>query len=134
MMGRCRRGSMIEPLELRMLLSSVGDAYVPPVDPRITLDLSPGWKFLLGNPTGAQNVGFNDSSWTTVNLPHSWNTLDGQDGGSNYFRGVGWYRQTLTVPSSFSGKSITLEFAGSSLVTDVYVDGTFVTEHRGAFG
>ena len=54
MTGRRRSGSMIEPLELRRLLSAVGGAYVPPGDPRISLDLSPGWKFLLGNPTGAE--------------------------------------------------------------------------------
>ena len=67
-------------------------------------------------------------------MPHSWNTQDGQDGGSNYYRGVGWYRKTLTVPATFVGKSITLEFGGSSLVSDLYVDGTFVVEHRRAFG
>ena len=125
---------VIEPLESRRLLSGVGDVYVAPADPRITMDLSPTWKFLRSDAAGAQNVSFDDSSWSTINLPHSWNTLDGQDGGSNYYRGIGWYRKTLSVPATFSGKSITLEFGGSSLVTDLYVDGTFVVEHRGAFG
>ena len=60
--------------------------------------------------------------------------MHGQDGGSNYYRGIAWYRKTLTVPGSFTGKSITLQFAGSSLVSDLYVDGTFIVEHRGAFG
>src|SRR5438874_4351299 len=124
----------IERLELRTLLSGVGDAYVPPVDLRISLDLSPSWKFLRSDAAGAQNVAFNDSSWSTVDVPHSWNTLDGQDGGSNYYRGIGWYRKTLTVPGSFAGKSIKLQFGGSSLVTDLYIDGAFVVEHPGSFG
>src|SRR5262245_13594874 len=86
--------AFMEGLEPRCLL-----AYTPPVDPRVDVSLDSTWKFFKGDPAGAQNVGFNDSSWGTVNLPHTWNNLDGQDGGDNYYRGTGWYRDQLAIPS-----------------------------------
>ena len=36
-----------------------------------------------------------DSTWESVNLPHSWNAVDGQDGGNDYFRGTALYAQEL---------------------------------------
>ena len=32
-----------------------------------------------------------DETWETVDLPHSWNAVDGQDGGNDYYRGTAWY-------------------------------------------
>lgn len=123
----------IETLENRQLLAGVGEAYAAPVDPRLSIDLSKGWKFIRQNVTGAQATSFNDTSWSSVNVPHTWNNLDAQDGGSNYYRGVGWYRRKVTVPSMFSGKSILLKFDGASMVTNLYVDGATVGSHSGGF-
>ncbi|HEY7089555.1 MAG TPA: hypothetical protein VH518_15770 [Tepidisphaeraceae bacterium] len=50
-------------------------------------------------------------------------TADGQDGGSNYYRGIGWHRKTVY-----------LQFQGSTLVTNVYVDGTAIGEPAGRLG
>jgi beta-galactosidase len=127
----------IECLEPRQLLTGaggVGSVYTPPADPRASFDLSPSWKFLRSDATGAANPGFDDSSWSNVSIPHSWNTLDGQDGGSNYYRGIGWYRKSIDVPAAFAGDTIYIQFQGSSLVTDLYIDGNLIGEHRGAFG
>ena len=71
-----------------------------------------------------------------MTLPHTWNALDGEDGGSNYYRGVGWYRQHLTVPADFTGGSrrqAFLQFDGANIVTDVYLNGTHLGQHRGGF-
>src|SRR5205823_3860559 len=87
-----QRHCRIEPLEPRCLLSGVGSVYAPPADPRVLVDLSPSWRFLRSDAAGAASSGFDDSAWSIVDIPHSWNTLDGQDGGSNYYRGIGWYR------------------------------------------
>ena len=32
-----------------------------------------------------------------VNLPHTWNATDGQDGGNDYFRGSCLYKKTLAL-------------------------------------
>ena len=82
--------------------------------------------------------GFDDSAapWSDVTLPHTWNALDGEDGGSNYYRGVGWYRRHLIAPADFAaggGRQAFLQFDGANIVTDVYLNGTHLGQHRGGF-
>ena len=83
--------------------------------------------------SGASATAFNDSSWASVNLPHTWNATDGQDGGNNYYRGIGWYRRHYTLPASAAGKRVFLQFDGANIVAVVYVNGTMVGTHRGGF-
>jgi len=70
---------------------------------------------------------------TRVTVPHTWNAQDGQDGGGNYYRGIGWYRRHLTLDSSLSGKELFIKFDAASIVADLYINGTSVGEHQGAF-
>jgi beta-galactosidase len=109
----------VEQLEERQLLS------------RSILSLDNSWQFIRQDVTGAETVSYNDSAWSTVSLPHTWNNLDGQDGGSNYYRGIGWYRKHYTVPANLSGQELFIKFDGANLITDFYVNGAFVGEHVG---
>src|SRR4051794_7064004 len=54
----------------------------PSASARTTIDLSSHWNFHLGDVPGAQAPAFDDRSWQTVDLPHTWNALDAQDGGT----------------------------------------------------
>ena len=107
-------------------------SYQPPAAGRVDTKLDDAWRFLRANAMGAEAPGFDDSAapWTDVTLPHTWNALDGEDGGSNYYRGVGWYRRHLTAPA---GRQAFLQFDGSNIVTDVYLNGTHLGQHRGGF-
>lgn len=125
--------AVIEQLDFRRLLAGVGSSYQAPADPRATLDLVAGWRFLKGDAAGIYAANYNDSNLPQVNLPHTWNAQDGQDGGKNYYRGVGWYRRSFTVPASFKGDSIRLRFDGASIATTVYLDGKQIGAHNGAF-
>lgn len=109
--------------------------YQPPASPRQDLLLNDGWRFKRSSSGGEQSVGHNDSgaAWSTVNVPHTWNSRDGQDGGDNYYRGATWYRKRFTVPASYSGRQLFLQFAGVNKVADVYVNGTLVGRHEGGF-
>ena len=120
-----------DSLEPRRLLSSA--VFVPPADPRLSVDLDPGWRFVRSNPSGASGKSFNDSSWSKVSLPHTWNNLDGQDGGNNYYRGTGWYRKHITPSSSMKNKRIVVRFDGANMNTDLYVNGTLVGSHKGGY-
>src|SRR3954463_16238333 len=104
-----------------------------PAYPRINVDLDPGWRFIKSNPTGASAKTFDDSKWSSVSLPHTWNAFDGQDGGSNYYRGSGWYRKHLNPPTSMKGKRVFVRFDGVNIDTDVYLNGTFVGGHKGGY-
>jgi beta-galactosidase len=120
-------------LLFNLAMAQAAQPYTPPANSRVHVNLNPGWRFIRQNVSGAQNTSFDDSSWSAINLPHTWNNLDGEDGGSDYYRGIGWYRTHYTVDSSYTGRRLFLKFDGAFLVTDVYVNGTLLGEHQGGF-
>jgi beta-galactosidase len=103
-------------------------------EPRSVVDLNGNWKFVRADRLGAAASTFDDSSWEAVSLPHTWNNLDGEDGGDNYYRGAGWYRRHLSLDADTAGKSLFLKFDGASIVTDVFVNGKPAGRHEGMFG
>lgn len=67
-----------------------------------------------------------------VDLPHSWNAVDGQDGGDDYWRGTCIYRKTLHDLAT-SGKRQFLEFQGVSSEAEVLIDGAVIGVHKGGY-
>jgi beta-galactosidase len=106
---------------------------VTQASPRLNLSLDQGWLFHAGEANGAADVAEPGPGWTSQNLPHTWNALDGQDGGDNYRRGAGWYRLHLRPDASLAGRCLFLQFDGAFLKTDVYVNGKPVGSHTGGF-
>ncbi len=101
--------------------------------PRLVESLNAGWRFVKGDREGAALPAFDDREWEHVDLPHTWNAQDGQDGGNDYYRGPGWYRRTLHVPRALRGRRVFLRFGAANTVADVYVNGAHVGQHRGGF-
>ncbi len=66
-----------------------------------------------------------------VALPHTWNALDGQDGGNDYWRGVGIYE--LDLPDPAPGTRQYIEFQGANHVATVYCNGRELGIHKGGF-
>ncbi len=92
--------------------------YQPPTSMRATYNFNPGWKFIFGDVTGADQPGFDDSEWASVSLPHTWNETDtyrtyishgGGDVGEKMM-GIGWYRKHFKLPASAEGRKIFIEF------------------------
>lgn len=81
----------------------------------------------------AYNVEYDDSSWEPVNLPHTWNAYDTTDAGPGYWRGIGWYRKHFDLDRSFSGKRIFLEFEGANSVSEFWLNGQRIGEHKGGY-
>ena len=69
----------------------------------------------------------------TVNIPHSWNAIDGQDGGNDYFRGTCRYQKTLTRADLPEGERLYLEIRGANSSADVTVNGTHKAHHDGGY-
>jgi beta-galactosidase len=111
----------------------VAQPYRPPASHRVEVNLDSGWRFIRQDVAGAQTDGFDDSTWSLAALPHTWNNLDGQDGGNNYYRGIGWYRAHYLMDGSLTNRHFFLKFDGAFLVTDVYLNGTYLGEHQGGF-
>src|SRR5439155_6754760 len=122
-------------LAVLVMLSGGFTASAQPValSGRQVADLDSGWRFLRSDSPGAENPGFDDSGWPVVNLPHTWNALDGEDGGGDYYRGDGWYRRTLWLPPGSQGRRSWLEFDGANTVTDVWVNGRHLGTHSGGY-
>jgi glycosyl hydrolase family 2 len=103
----------------------------PGAHPRQIINFDPGWKFLIGDHPGAQAVGYDDSQWQWITLPHSFSTP--YWGEPTFYAGYGWYRKQFTVPVSWAGKRIFLEFDGAFQDAVVYVNGIQIGEHKGGF-
>lgn len=74
-----------------------------------------------------------DGTENQVNLPHTWNAIDGQDGGNDYYRGACSYRKTFSKPV-FSGEEVVyLEFAGVNASADVKLNGNDISYHDGGY-
>ena len=54
--------------------------------------------------------------------------------GKNYLRGPGWYRRELDLGKPVDGRRYFLKFDAAGSVADVYLNGSLLGEHRGAFG
>ncbi|MBQ9115618.1 MAG: glycoside hydrolase family 2 protein, partial [Clostridia bacterium] len=71
--------------------------------------------------------------WCWVNLPHTWNAIDGQDGGNDYYRGVCYYAKTLDKLDLPEAERYYLELKGANSSADVYVNGEHLAHHDGGY-
>ena len=71
--------------------------------------------------------------WNWVNLPHSWNSLDGNDGGNDYYRGTCYYAKALDKMDLPEADQYYLEIQGANSSADVYVNGKHLAHHDGGY-
>ncbi|WP_426349754.1 glycoside hydrolase family 2 protein [Alloiococcus sp. CFN-8] len=71
--------------------------------------------------------------WYWVNLPHSWNNIDGQDGGSDYFRGTAYYAKEIEKVELPEGAQYFLEIQGANSSADLYLNGKKLAHHDGGY-
>ncbi|MBR3816471.1 MAG: glycoside hydrolase family 2 protein [Clostridia bacterium] len=74
-----------------------------------------------------------DTDPVTVDLPHSWNAVDGQDGGADYFRGTCRYTKTLNKAELPESDCYYLEIRGANSSADVFVGGEKLAHHDGGY-
>jgi len=102
-------------------------------DNRETIEFNESWKFFKGDPADAHLMDYPDTSWETIQLPHTWNNIDGQDGGGDYYRGIGWYRKNRTFIAVDSTKKIYIRFGSVNLQSTLYVNGILIGVHTGGY-
>lgn len=82
-----------------------------------------GWEF-----TGP------DGTTTTVDLPHTWNARDGQDGGNDYWRGTCIYRTHFAAPQfNTASHQVWIQFDGVNASAHVALNGSPVCNHDGGY-
>jgi len=98
---------------------------------RHIVNINREWTFQLGDISGAESPMFNDSSWTTAHLPHSFSMP--YFAADRFYVGYGWYRKHIDMPKTWSGKRINLEFDGVFQVAEIFINGRRIGEHRGGY-
>lgn len=71
--------------------------------------------------------------WYWVNLPHCWNAIDGQDGGSDYYRGTCYYAKEIAKDDLPENQQYYLEILGANSSADVFVNGKKLAHHDGGY-
>ena len=90
---------------------------------RNSISLNPNWKFSI-----------KDQPAIDVNIPHTWNAIDGQDGGNDYYRGIGTYEKTFAKPDfDANTQDVYLEFCGVNATATVLLNGQKVASHDGGY-
>ena len=79
------------------------------------------------------HAALNTADWESVNLPHTWNAIDGADGGNDYYRATCYYTKKLALSECQDAEEVYLEFEGANSSTDVYVNGALAVHHDGGY-
>ena len=88
---------------------------------RKVIDLNKGWTFTK------------DGQSVKVDVPHTWNNIDGQDGGNDYCRTTCTYTKTFPRPDCGEDERVYVEFRGVNSQSVVYVNGKEAVRHNGGY-
>jgi beta-galactosidase len=112
------------------ILNGQTNRFQPPASPRAIYNFNPDWKFNFGDTTGADQPGFDDSAWSAVSLPHTWNETDSyrayisHSGGDQSEKfGIGWYRKRFKLPAGTDGQKVFLQFDGMRQAGRFFLNG-----------
>ena len=84
--------------------------------------LKEGWRFGRSR----------DAAREVISLPHTWNAVDGQDGGNDYYRGTCWYARKLSAEET-AGDAVFLELNGAAHTCEVFLNGEKLCHHEGGY-
>lgn len=117
--------------------SVVAETYIAPKSPHADYSFNQGWKFIRADVTNAEQVAFNDSKWSDVSAPHTFNDVDSytdiisHSGGDRHaWAGIVWYRKHFKLPASAKDGKVFLEFEGLKQAGRFWVNGKFVGKYE----
>lgn len=96
---------------------------------RLSTTINSSWQFIKGDTSKASA----QNKWAKVAIPHTWNAKDVFDEEPGYYRGEGWYKKTIFIPTNWQDKEIYLQFDGVGQVAEVYLNGKLVGKHTGGY-
>ena len=101
---------------------------------RLLMDYN--WKFIQSDVKDAEKVGFDDSKWRMLNLPHDW-SIEGEfkedaatKGPGGYLpSGIEWYRRHFNLSNITKNQQFQIEFDGVYMNSDVWINGQHLGKH-----
>lgn len=98
---------------------------------RNVINLNRDWRFVQEDAGLPKEL---PSEWLHIDLPHTWNAVDGHDGNGSYARGKYWYAKSFTTPGQpLAGGRVYVEILAAGQQATVYVNGTEVIYHEGGY-
>lgn len=88
---------------------------------RKIININKAWEFVKKDET------------QQVDLPHTWNGVDGQDGGNDYYRGTCIYKKNILKEEMPEGDEVYLQFDGVNSSAKVYFNEKLVCTHHGGY-
>lgn len=124
--------------------------YNPPKTERVSKTINTQWTFNYFPAKDADKLGyeqpeFDDSQWSYIAVPHTWQTYETTHELHPYIRnaaanddpywwnGWGWYRKHLVIGKEYKGQKVTFEFDGVQKYSKIYLNGKLLTDHKGGF-
>ncbi|MGL4949998.1 MAG: glycoside hydrolase family 2 protein [Anaeroplasmataceae bacterium] len=97
---------------------------------RKILNINSNWKFKKDTTTIPTSL---PKDWEAINLPHTWNAIDGQDGGNDYFRGHCVYAKEILKSELPQTDKCFLEIEGANSIAVAYFNGKKIATHKGGY-
>ena len=76
---------------------------------------------------------YKDNDFIKIDLPHTWNNIDGQDGGNDYYRGKCIYQKKFIKPDYSDDEEVYLQFDGVNSSCVVYLNDKKIMTHDGGY-
>jgi beta-galactosidase len=124
-------------LTLTIIRLTASEKFATPVSPHEIFNFNPGWKFIREDVTNAGQVAFDDSKWSDVSTPHTYNDVDsytviishgGGDRGA--WAGITWYRKHFKLPAGAKDGKVFLEFEGLKQAGRFWVNGKYAGKYE----
>lgn len=97
---------------------------------RKQININKDWGFIKD----VRDISSLDESFETkIDLPHTWNNVDGIDGGNDYFRGTCAYIKELSSLDVNENEEVWLEFKGAAMSACVFLNGELLIKHHGGY-
>jgi hypothetical protein len=126
------------------------DRYSVPNNNRIEKTINTEWVFNYFPEAesefgGYENPLFDDSKWSAIAVPHTWQTYETTRELHPYihsasvrddpywWNGWGWYRKRIVIGEELRGKKITFEFDGVQKYSKVFLNGVYLGDHKGGY-
>ncbi len=94
-------------LALAPQYAAAQSSFSPPPSPHVDINFNSGWKFIREDVTNAEQSAFDDSKWSDVSAPHTYNDTDSytdfisHSGGDRHpYAGIAWYRKHFKLPAA----------------------------------
>jgi beta-galactosidase len=100
---------------------------------RMILPMNRNWRYSPSKVAGAEAVGFDDSKFERVIIPHTnvalpWHSFDDKD-----YEFISTYRRRFKLPQDAAGKRVFVDFEGAMTASTVWINGVLLGEYKGGF-